>query len=77
MNTAIEAKTTGANTTFSPVCDLNLNWRNPLVNVRGISDDAIARIQAIKDKYIPSDDAYPELTDDEKAYVKDVGRRVG
>lgn len=37
--TAMEAKTTGANTTFSPVCDLNLNWRNPLVNVRGISDD--------------------------------------
>ena len=40
-------------------------------------DDAIARIQAIKDKYIPADDAYPELTPEERAYVKGVGRRVG
>lgn len=37
--TAMEARTVGANTSFSPVCDLNLNWRNPLVNVRSVSDD--------------------------------------
>ena len=46
--TAMEAKTTGANTTFSPVCDLNLNWRNPLVNVRGISDDADRAIPLLR-----------------------------
>ena len=37
--TALEARSVGANWTFSPVSDLNLNPRNPLVNVRGISDD--------------------------------------
>jgi len=37
--TALEARSVGANWTFSPVSDLNLNARNPLVNVRGISDD--------------------------------------
>lgn len=37
--TALEARSVGANWTFSPVSDLNLNFRNPLVNVRGISDD--------------------------------------
>lgn len=46
--TAMEAKTTGANTSFSPVCDLNLNWRNPLVNVRGISDDADRAIPLLR-----------------------------
>ena len=37
--TALEARSVGANWTLSPVCDLNLNRRNPLVNVRGIGDD--------------------------------------
>lgn len=37
--TALEARSVGANWTFSPVSDLNLNLRNPLVNVRGVSDD--------------------------------------
>lgn len=37
--TAMDARMTGANTSFSPVCDLNLNWRNPLVSVRAVSDD--------------------------------------
>lgn len=37
--TAIEAKLVGANWSFSPVCDLNLNQRNPLINVRGLTDD--------------------------------------
>jgi len=38
--TALEARSVGANWTFSPVCDLNINDRNPLVNVRGLTDDA-------------------------------------
>ncbi len=37
--TALEARSVGANWTFSPVSDLNVNPRNPLVNVRGLTDD--------------------------------------
>ncbi len=37
--TALEARSVGANWTFSPVSDLNTNARNPLVNVRGLTDD--------------------------------------
>ncbi len=36
--TALEARTLGANWTFSPVSDLNINKRHPLVNVRGLTD---------------------------------------
>lgn len=38
--TALEARSIGANWSFSPVCDLNINRRNPLVNVRALTDDA-------------------------------------
>ena len=37
--TALEARSVGANWTFSPVSDLNTNPLNPLVNVRGLTDD--------------------------------------
>ncbi len=37
--TALEARSVGANWTFSPVSDLNINPRNPLVNVRALTDD--------------------------------------
>lgn len=37
--TALEAKLVGANWSLSPVSDLNINERNPLVNVRSIGDD--------------------------------------
>lgn len=37
--TALEARSVGANWSFSPVCDLNINNRNPLINVRGLSDN--------------------------------------
>lgn len=37
--TALEARSIGANWSFSPVSDLNLNFRNPLVNVRGMTDN--------------------------------------
>lgn len=38
--TALEARSVGANWTFSPVCDLNRNPRNPLISGRGLTDDA-------------------------------------
>lgn len=38
--TAIEARSIGANWTFSPVSDLNRNRRNPLINNRGLTDDS-------------------------------------
>lgn len=37
--TALEARYIGANWTFSPICDLNKNRRNPLINSRGLTDD--------------------------------------
>ena len=37
--TALEARSVGANWSFSPVSDLNINKRNPLINVRDISDN--------------------------------------
>ena len=37
--TALEARSIGANWSFSPVCDLLTNPRNPLVNVRSMTDD--------------------------------------
>ena len=37
--TALEAQSVGANWSFSPVCDLNVNPRNPLIGVRGLTDD--------------------------------------
>lgn len=44
--TAIEARSVGANWTFSPVADLNINYRNPLVNFRSAGDnpDAVSKI---------------------------------
>ena len=38
--TALEGRSVGANWSFSPVSDLNINRRNPLINVRGMTDDA-------------------------------------
>ncbi|MEE1013753.1 MAG: glycoside hydrolase family 3 N-terminal domain-containing protein [Clostridia bacterium] len=46
--TALEARSVGANWSFSPVSDLNINKRNPLVNVRGISDDPDLAIRLLK-----------------------------
>lgn len=37
--TALEARSVGANWSFSPVSDLNINKRNPLINVRGLTDN--------------------------------------
>ncbi len=46
--TALEARSVGANWTFSPVCDLNLNRRNPLVNVRAMTDDPELAVRLLK-----------------------------
>ncbi len=46
--TALEAKSVGANWSFSPVCDLNLNPRNPLINVRGMTDDPALAVRLLK-----------------------------
>ncbi len=45
--TALEARNVGANWSFSPVCDLNINKRNPLVNVRGLTDDVNLAIKLL------------------------------
>lgn len=37
--TALEATMVGANWSFSPACDLNINKRNPLMNVRALTDN--------------------------------------
>lgn len=46
--TALEARSVGANWSFSPVSDLNINKRNPLVNVRGIGDDSAHAVRLLK-----------------------------
>lgn len=45
--TALEARSVGANWSFSPVSDLNINKRNPLVNVRAVSDDAQTAVKLL------------------------------
>lgn len=45
--TALEARSVGANWTFSPVSDLNKNRRNPLVNNRALTDDETLACQMI------------------------------
>lgn len=36
--TAVEARALGAHWTLGPVCDINSNWRNPVVNIRSFGD---------------------------------------
>lgn len=47
--TALEALSVGANWSFSPVCDLNINKRNPLINVRGLTDDPDLAIRLLNE----------------------------
>lgn len=46
--TALEALSVGINLTFSPVCDLNKNFRNPLVNVRSLTDKVDRAVPLLK-----------------------------
>ena len=46
-----EAAAAGCNWAFAPICDLDLNWRNPIVNVRSYGNDpetVIAMCKAYK-----------------------------
>ncbi len=45
--TALEAKLVGANWSLSPVVDLNINPRNPLVNTRALTDDADLAVKLV------------------------------
>ncbi len=45
--TALEARSIGANWTFSPVSDLNRNRRNPLVNNRGMTDNTALAVKML------------------------------
>lgn len=47
--TALEARSIGANWSFSPVVDLNINKRNPLINVRGMTDDPDLAIRLLNE----------------------------
>ena len=46
--TALEALSVGANWSLSPIVDLNLNRRNPLINVRSLTDDPDLAIRLLK-----------------------------
>lgn len=39
LSTASEGRTVGVNWTFSPVCDLDMNYQNPITNVRTCGSD--------------------------------------
>ncbi|MGM9615796.1 MAG: glycoside hydrolase family 3 protein [Oscillospiraceae bacterium] len=46
-----EGASVGVNWTFSPVCDLDLNFRNPITNVRTCGSDP-ARVAALCETYV-------------------------
>lgn len=46
-----EGASVGINWTFSPVCDLDLNYRNPITNVRTFGSNP-ARVKAMTERYV-------------------------
>ncbi|MGM9651312.1 MAG: glycoside hydrolase family 3 protein [Faecousia sp.] len=46
-----EGASIGINWTFSPVCDLDLNYRNPITNVRTFGSDT-GRVKAMTERYV-------------------------
>lgn len=48
---AVEGRSAGINWTFSPVCDLDLNFRNPITNVRTYGSD-LNRVCRFTAKYV-------------------------
>ena len=48
---AIEGRSAGINWTFSPVCDIDLNFRNPITNVRTYGSDP-DRVLRLSKKYM-------------------------
>ncbi|MCD7746676.1 MAG: glycosyl hydrolase family 3 [Lachnospiraceae bacterium] len=48
---AVEGESVGINWTFSPVCDLDLNYRNPITNVRTCGSD-FERVKRFCSQYV-------------------------
>lgn len=48
---ATEGRSAGINWTFSPVCDLDLNYRNPIINVRSCGSDT-QKVKALCAQYV-------------------------
>ncbi|MCC8104199.1 MAG: glycosyl hydrolase family 3 [Clostridiales bacterium] len=48
---ALEGQSVGLNWTFSPVCDLDLNYRNPITNVRTCGSD-FERVKSFCSQYV-------------------------
>ncbi|MCD7842937.1 MAG: glycosyl hydrolase family 3 [Lachnospiraceae bacterium] len=48
---ALEGESVGINWTFSPVCDLDLNYRNPITNVRTCGSD-FERVKSFCSQYV-------------------------
>ncbi|MCD7883641.1 MAG: glycosyl hydrolase family 3 [Lachnospiraceae bacterium] len=48
---ALEGESVGINWTFSPVCDLDLNYRNPITNVRTCGSD-LERVKSFCSQYV-------------------------
>ncbi len=48
---AVEGRQIGINWTFSPVCDLDMNYQNPITNVRSFGSDT-EMVSAFADKYV-------------------------
>lgn len=46
-----EGASIGINWSFSPVCDLNMNYQNPITNVRTFGSD-LGRVQAMTERYV-------------------------
>lgn len=45
-----EAQAVGCNWAFSPICDLDMNWRNPIMNVRTFGTDQDRVIRFVKEQ---------------------------
>ncbi len=50
---AVEGRRCGINLSFSPVCDLDLNYQNPITNVRSFGSDT-DKIKRFTEKYVSS-----------------------
>ena len=48
---AVEGRSVGINWTFSPVCDIDMNFRNPITNVRTFGSDP-ERVKAMAARYV-------------------------
>ena len=47
----MEGRSAGINWTFSPVCDIDINYRNPITNVRTFGSDR-THVQRFTAKYV-------------------------